>query len=68
MSARIVTRLAGADKPSGIQQHRLPAFFSQQLDAVLWLEENTHDPLVRSFAGIARRRLEALIPPSGPVP
>jgi len=62
----IVSLRLTKNKPS--QQPRLPLFLSQQIDAVLWLEENTQDQLVKSFAGIARRRLEALIPPSEPAP
>lgn len=65
MSKKIVSHLSGADKPPGARQPMLPAFLGQQIDAVLWLEEISTDPLVRSFAGIVRRRLEAQIPIAG---
>lgn len=60
MPKHIVTLRLTKNNPP--RQPMLPAFLSQQVDACLWLEENTQDQLVRSFAGIARRRLEALIP------
>lgn len=68
MSGRIVTHLAGADKPPGSRQPMLTAFLSQQVDACLWLSETAADPVVKSFARIALRRLEALIPTSEPAP
>lgn len=44
------------------RQPMLPAFLGQQIDACLWLSETAADPVVVSFARIALRRLEALIP------
>ena len=66
MPKHIVTPCLTKNNP--LRQPKLPAFLSRQIDAVLWLEENTQDQLVKSFAGIARRRLEAMIPTAESAP
>lgn len=63
MSDKIVTQqMLGNKKLTMTRQPLLSAFLSQQVDACLWLTENTTDPIVAAFARIALRRLEAQIP------
>ena len=56
-----IARFPGRDKPHA-HQGALPLNLSQALDVVVWLEENTFDPLLVSLARVVRRRLEAHIP------
>ena len=62
MPKRIIAYRGAVGNKGAMQQNALPAFLNQQIDALIWLEEVATEPIVKSFAGIARRRLEAQIP------
>lgn len=67
MSDKIVAQqmLVNKKLTTMTRQPLLSAFLSQQVDACLWLTENTTDPIVATFARVALRRLEAQILASG---
>lgn len=62
MPKRIIAYRGAVGNTGAARQNALPAFLHQQIDALLFLEEVATEPIVKSFAGIARRKLEAQIP------